>query len=205
MYITYLLLVVTFLVSVRAFNDNELRYKFLFNPYLITHEKQWYRSFSHAFIHAHWPHLIFNMFVLYSFGISLEQKLINTYDAKGYLYFGSLYLGGILFSNLYSLAKHKDNPGYNSLGASGAVMAVMFAFIMANPSAKLAMLFLPIPISAVIMGPLILAAEYFMAKRGGTGIAHDAHIGGAIFGIIYMIALDLDFLTNFFRELSNLF
>lgn len=203
MYITYLLLVVTILISVKAFNDNSFKWKLMFNPYNVVHNREWYRSFTHAFIHADWTHLLFNMFVLYSFGLALEDILRINYGDKGYLYFACLYVGGILFSNLTSLQKHKDNMHYNSLGASGAVMAVMFAFVLMYPTADLMLIFLPIPIPAFIMGPLILVAEYYMGKRGGTGIAHDAHFAGAIFGIVFMIAVDYQLLIEFVQKISG--
>lgn len=201
MYITYLLLVVTIVISVKAFGDNEFKWKLMFNPYSVVHNKEWYRSFTHAFIHADWMHLIFNMYVLYGFGEILEMELIALHGAKGYMYFACLYVGGIFFSTLLSLNRNKDNPNYNSLGASGAVMAVLFAFVIMNPNVELMLLFLPIPIKAYIFGPIILAVEYYMSKRGGTGIAHDAHFAGAIFGIVFISLVDYEYLLNFFSKI----
>ena len=115
--------------------------------------------------------------------------------------FAILYMMGILFATLLSLFKHKDNPGYNSLGASGAVMAVLFAFILMHPENRLGLLLLPgIEIPAYIFGPIILAVEYGMSKRGGTGIAHDAHFAGAIFGVLFITAVDYQYLLNFFKH-----
>ncbi|MBD3637067.1 MAG: rhomboid family intramembrane serine protease [Crocinitomicaceae bacterium] len=203
MYITYLLLVVTIIVSVKAFNDNEFKWKLIWNPYNAVHHKQWYRSFTHAFIHADWMHLGFNMFVLYGFGIGLEEMLQQRFGPKGYLFFGCLYLGGILFSNILSLNKHKDNPHYNSLGASGAVMAVLFAYVLMNPNAGLMFIFFPVPIPAYIMGPLILVAEYYMSRRGGSRIAHDAHFAGAIFGIVFMTIVDYKLVLEFVSKIGS--
>ena len=202
MYITYLLLVVTIGISVKAFNDETFKWKLMYNPYKVVHEKEWYRSFTHAFIHADWVHLGFNMFVLYGFGLGMEEYLVAEYGAKGYLYFGSLYVGGIFFSTLLSLRRNKDNIHYNSLGASGAVMAVLFAFVVVFPDSKLMMMFIPVPIAAYIIAPLILVAEYYMSKRGGTGIAHDAHFAGAIFGIVFMAAVDFNLILDFFSKIS---
>ncbi|MBI3136830.1 MAG: rhomboid family intramembrane serine protease [Bacteroidetes bacterium] len=216
MYITYLLLAVTILVSVKAFNDTGFRERMMLNPFDVVHHGSWYRCFTHAFIHADVVHLSFNMFALYVFAVqvtpethpgfeySLEPELVKRFDAKGYLYFGLLYLGGILFSTLWSIYRHRDNPYYNSLGASGAVSAVMFGYILMNPMAELTVFPLPptLGIPAYIFGPLLLVSEYFLAKRGGTGIAHDAHIAGAIFGLVFISIVDYHILLNFFHNFS---
>lgn len=213
MYVTYLLLAATIFISVRAMNDDTLKRRLMLNPYDVIHHKKWYRCFSHAFVHGDFLHLGFNMYVLYMFGVemnsnlyahkSLEPDLVDTFGAKGYLYFTCLYVGGILFSSVISLRKHKDNPYYNSLGASGAVMAVVFGYIILNPDARLGLLFLPFYIPAYIFGPILLGIEYFMGKRGGTGIAHDAHFAGAVFGILFIIALDYNYLLNFFNQIVS--
>ena len=137
MYITYLLLAITILVSVKAMDNMSLKGKLMMNPYDVIHNKKWYRCFSHAFVHADFMHLGFNMFVLYGFGIGLEDILTLRYGVQGYVMFSVLYIMGILFATLLSLKNHKDNPSYNSLGASGAVMAVLFAYIIMRPDQNL--------------------------------------------------------------------
>ncbi len=201
MYVTYLLLAITILISVKAMEDATLKGKLMMNPYDVIHYKKWYRCFTHAFIHADFMHLGFNMFVLYNFGVNLEDTLVLNYGTQGYVMFAVLYIMGILFATIISLIKHKDNPGYNSLGASGAVMAVLFAYILMHPERELELLLLPnIKIPGFIFGPIILAIEYAMAKRGGTGIAHDAHFAGAIFGVLFITAVDYHYLLNFFKH-----
>ena len=201
MYVTYLLLAITIIISVKAMEDTTLKGKLMMNPYDVIHHKKWYRCFTHAFIHADFAHLGLNMFVLYGFGIGLEDTLFVEYGIQGHVMFAILYMMGILFATLLSLFKHKDNPGYNSLGASGAVMAVLFAFILRHPENRLGLLLLPgIEIPAYIFGPIILAVEYGMSKRGGTGIAHEAHFAGAIFGILFITAVDYQYLLNFFKH-----
>jgi membrane associated rhomboid family serine protease len=216
MYITYLVLVATILISLKGFNDLSFRERMMLNPYDVVHRGGWYRCFTHAFIHADFVHLSFNMFALYIFAVqitpdnhftsdySLEPELIDRFGAKGYLYFGSLYLGGILFSTLWSIYRHRDNAYYNSLGASGAVSAVIFGYILLNPMVELTVFPLPpnLGIPAYIFGPLLLISEYFLAKRGGTGIAHDAHISGALFGIIFITIVDYHILLDFFNKFS---
>ena len=216
MYITYLLLAVTILVSIKAFSDLAFRDKLLLNPHAVIHGNQSYRVFTHAFIHGDVMHLTFNMFALYLFAVqvtpgtpgnhahySLEPELISRYGPKGYLYFGALYLGGILFSTMWSLYKHRNNPYYNSLGASGAISAVIFAYILLNPMDEMGVFPFPPIIPAFIFGPLLLVFEYILAKRGGTGIAHDAHLAGALFGVIFITILDYRILLDFFRNFTG--
>lgn len=203
MYITYLLLAVTIIISAIAMDNQSLKYRLMLNPYEVIHHKKWYRCFTHAFVHGDWLHLGFNMYVLFSFGEVLELQLNHLYGLKGYYYMALLYLSAILFSSLLSLYTNKDNSGYNSLGASGAVMAILFAYILLFPTAELGLLFLPIRIPAFIFGPIILIAEYALSKRGGTGIAHDAHFAGALYGIIFMTIVDYHFLLNFFNQFTR--
>ena len=96
------------------------------------------------------------------------------------------------FASLPSFFKHQDNSSYRSLGASGAVSAVIFAAILWEPTMLLGIMFFPFPIPAYIFGPIYLAIEYFSMKRGGSGIAHDAHIGGAVFGVLFVLLLDIN-------------
>jgi membrane associated rhomboid family serine protease len=154
------------------------------------------------------------MYVLYNFGpVVLDgftdlggihhKGLIDYFDTVGNLYYILLYAGGGLFASLPSMFKHKDNVAYHSLGASGAVFAVLFAYVLMNPFQELQLILIPIGIKAYIFGPLILAAEYFMSKRRGTGVAHDAHIGGAIFGIVFLCILRYEFAVDFYESVKN--
>ncbi|MFD1551843.1 rhomboid family intramembrane serine protease [Putridiphycobacter roseus] len=214
MYITYLIIGITIIVSLMAFERPELKGKLLFNPYDIVHHKKWYRLFTHGFIHADFMHLFFNMYVLFMFGVqgtndannygflSVEPKLIADFGMKGYFYYLLLFVGGLAFSSLYSLFKHQDNPNYNALGASGAVSAIVFAFIIMNPAAELGIIFIPgIYLPAYIFGPLLLLAEYYLGKKGKTNIAHDAHISGAIFGLIFIALVNYQYYVEFFKHI----
>jgi membrane associated rhomboid family serine protease len=217
MYITYLILVITILISIKAFEDQNLLNRFMFNPYNVIHKKEWYRIFSHAFIHADFMHLGFNMYVLYMFGVevtpqsqsfyfgfkSLEPALVFDFGTLGYVYYAILYIGGIAAASVYALLKHKNNPNYNSLGASGAVSAVVFGSILLNPTAQMGLMFIPIYLPAYVFGPLMLVAEYFMSKRGGTKIAHEAHIGGALFGLFFVSLINPNYVTHFFNVIFN--
>jgi len=205
MTITLVVIIITALISIAAFNDRNLQYKLMYSPYRVKHHGEWYRVITHAFIHKDWMHLLFNMFVLYQFGEIIEQTLIGIYDVKGSYYFVVLYLGGFLFATIPAMIKHSENDSYWSLGASGAVSAVIFGFILFYPTQKLMLIFLPIPMPAVLLGLLYLSFEIYMDKKGGSGIAHDAHLWGALFGIVYLIALNFNNLVNFIDQIKDLF
>jgi len=214
MYITYIIIAAIVLVSLLAFERPELKKQLMFNAYDIIHFKKWCRLFSHGFIHADFMHLFFNMYVLYMFGIqgtdpeyisgfsSVEPNLIYHFGIKGYFYYFLLFVGGLAFASLYALYKHQDNPHYNALGASGAVSAIVFAFIIMNPESELSIIFLPFLIlPAYVFGPLLLLGEYYLAKRGQSHIAHDAHISGAIFGLLFIALVDYNYYISFFTAI----
>ena len=215
--ITTIIVAITVIVSFLAFNDKDLSYKLTLSPYSVKHHKRWWQLFTHGFIHADYMHLGLNMYVLYSFGGFVEGVLVEGYDNPingisvggfgniGYLYYITLYVGGLLFATLPSLKKHGDNPGYLALGASGAVSAVVFSSIILYPTGGMGLLFIPISIPSFIFGILYLFAENYMSKKGGTRIAHDAHIGGAFFGIIFTVVIDFQFLTNFIDMINDWF
>jgi membrane associated rhomboid family serine protease len=189
----HVILLVTVLVSIRGFKDTNLRDRFLFVPYRVKHDNQWEGLFGHMLLHADFTHLLFNMLSLYFLGSILEQEMIMAYGfLKGEIQFLIIYLIGGLFSTLIPFIRHQNNPHYRSLGASGAVSAVIFATILWRPDIELMLFFIPIPIPAYVFGPLYLAFEYWADKRGQSGIAHDAHIGGALFGIFYVLILNID-------------
>ncbi len=191
--LVYLIIALNCLVSMQAIKDYSFREKLIFSPYLINRENQWYRLFSHSWIHADWQHLFFNMVSLYFLGeLLLHQWLINFGVIKGNIIFLLLYLVGGVAATIFPYVKNKDNYSYRALGASGAVSAVIFAAILWNPTMQLGLLFIPFPIPAYIFGPLYLLIEYFAMRNIKSGIAHDAHLGGALFGILFVLCINLD-------------
>ena len=192
--VTLIIIAITVLVSYNAFNNRQLLSRMMFIPYAVNHNKQYERFLGHILIHGDWTHLLFNMFVLYGFGESLERIFAVELGVNiPSIHFLILYLGGALFATVIPFSRHKDNPHYMALGASGAVSAILFAFICIKPSAGLTFIFFPFfPIPAYVVGVLYLAYEYYMDKKGGTGIAHDAHLGGAIFGIGFMLVFHFE-------------
>lgn len=182
------LILLTAIVSWQGFQHPMWRDKMLFSPYLAKHNKEWTRFFTHMFVHLDWMHLIFNMMTLYFIGEFFFGELIMFFgELKGSYFFFLLYLMGGLFATLYSYYRHQDDPQYRSLGASGAVTAVLFAFIAVNPTQELMLFFIPVPIPAFIFGPIYLLIEYYGFRKGNTGVAHDAHISGAVVGLLFVL------------------
>lgn len=186
MTLNLLIVAVTVIISILAFNNRELAEKLRFNAYLIKHEKQSWRFFSYGLIHAGWLHLIINMYVLYSFGRIVESFLQLHFGLKGVLYYGLLYLGGIIFSVLFDFRKYKDDIYYNAVGASGAVSAVLFASILVNPGMELFIFPIPFPVPSWVFGILYLIYSAYMGKKGADNIGHNAHFWGAVFGIVFI-------------------
>ncbi len=208
MSITLIIIIVTVVITFAANNNQDLYTKLLFNPYQVTQRKEWYRLISHAFIHDRNNifHLIFNMYVLYSFGKAVEGFLFYSLGSKAILFYLFIYIGGIIAATIPSLIKHKDDYGYNSVGASGAVSAVLFSAIAFMPlSGGIGIIFLPFTIPPILFGILYIAYEIYMDKRGGTNIAHDAHIGGAAFGFLFTLLFIPGAFTNFVSQLVSYF
>ena len=186
-----------------------LKAKLLLRPFDVIHKGQWYRLISHGFIHADFTHLAFNMFVLWQFGSSVEYQMQQAWSGSSLIAslepsFLVLYFGGMLAAGLPSLWKQRDNKNYASLGASGGVSAVMMAYILLFPTNKL-LLFFVIPMPAFVAGIIFFAYERYMNKRGATGIAHDAHLMGAIFGVVFIFLLDIDTIPRMLAAFSLLF
>jgi membrane associated rhomboid family serine protease len=170
-------------------DNHEVKNKMYFTPYQINHKKEWWRFFTGGIIHADFMHLAFNMFALWMFGRGVESAYRNLFGEKGILFFILLYVGGLAMSSIYTYERHKNDVFYNALGASGAVSAVVFAYIILAPTTKLMLLILPIPVPAYLFGFIYLGVEYYLSKRGEGNIGHDAHFWGAIYGALLTIIL----------------
>jgi membrane associated rhomboid family serine protease len=197
---TLYIVIITILISIWAFQSERIYQKFLFNPYLIEHRKEWYRFFSSGFIHADWIHLGINMLVLYQFGRRVEEFYDAVFGMKAWYYYLILYLGGILVAILPSYKKHKDDPYYNGLGASGAVSAVLFTDILFNPWEKV-YLFGLLGMPGIIFGVAYLVYSYYMDRKGNDNINHNAHFWGAVFGVIYTLALKPSIFLHFINAI----
>ncbi len=197
---TIIIIIVTTIVSVLAFNRYDLMEKLQFNASKIWHRKEYYRLVTHGFIHAGWEHLIVNMIVLYSFGQAIEAYFQYGFGRMANAYFLILYFGGLVISNVYALFKHRNNYYYNAVGASGAVSAVLFSAIFFDPWGKI-YFFGIVPVPGIVFAVLYLIYSYYMSRKQQDQIAHDAHFLGAIFGFIYPVLLDSHLLGRFIDKL----
>jgi len=201
--VTYLLIFITSLISIYSFNKPDVKNQLLFSPYRYVNDKKRWIIISHAFIHADFLHLFFNLYVLFIFGPSLENYF-NITSELGFIYFLSIYILGIIFSTIPSIIKHQQNPNYFSLGASGAVSSIVFAYIIVYPLRELGLIILPgIWIPGFIFGTIYLISEHYLSKKQYSNIAHDAHISGAIFGIIFVLLYDFNNLGFFLKKISH--
>ena len=191
-----LILAVTVGASLFAMKRPQILEKLMLVPYNVNHFKEYYRIVSHGFIHADGTHLFFNMFVLWEFGTTVEAEMGGAFPV--------LYFGALLTATIPALTKHKDNANYRSLGASGAVSAVLMAFIVAHPTHTL-LLFFIIPMPAIFAGVLFFLYERHMQNNGGSGIAHDAHIYGALFGLLFSIVKDPSSIDRMVSAIIQLF
>lgn len=224
--ITLIIIIATCIVSISAFNNQKIIDDLIFYPPAITRRKQWYRFFSCGLIHADFLHLAFNMYALYTFGTNVENGIVYSTGpggramqdngfiqifgvAQGKSLYLLMYILALGFCLLPTYARHKDDYHYRSLGASGAVSAVIFAGMILEPRIGVGLIFIPgVHIPGYIFAPLFLIISHYLAKRGRDNINHSAHIWGAIFGIVFVISMayalsDHNPVTNFIESIKR--
>ena len=200
---TLILIAITVVVSYAAFNSPKLMDQLQFNASKIFHKHEYHRLITHAFVHANWEHLFVNMIVLFSFGTAIEKYFLFHFGNNHILYYALLYFGGILVSNIYALIKHRNNYFYNSVGASGAVSAVLFAAIFFDPWNNI-YFFGILPIPGIIFAALYLVYSYQMSLKQKDNVAHDAHFLGALYGFIFPVLLNPQLFGEFVDKLFRL-
>jgi membrane associated rhomboid family serine protease len=154
-----------------------------FRPYTLVRNAEYWRLITSGFVHANFSHLFFNLLTFYFFAFTLERRI-------GTIAFVALYGSGLLFGNLSTYFKHRNEPDYVTVGASGAVSAVLFASIVYFPAMRLYIFPLPVPIPALIFAVLYLGYSYYQARQSGDRVNHDAHIGGALTGLGFVAVTD---------------
>lgn len=174
-------------------------------PYQEVRDKSYYRFITSGFVHGSWLHLGINMFVLWSFGESIEKNVYLPLfgEMMGRLLFVIMYLATIVFADIPTFLKHRNNPGYSSVGASGAVSGVVFISILVDPWSIILVYFIPVP--GIIAGVAYLIYSSWASKNSNDRIDHDAHFYGALFGMLFTIALKPALFMNFVDRLINNF
>lgn len=188
-----IIFVLTLAASLWAFNNENIYARFILNPYGVSRGQRVYTIITSGLIHKDWNHLFFNMLSYYFFAFQLEAMF-------GHWQFGLLYVASLILSDLPSIQKHKEDIWYNSLGASGAISAVIFSYIMYDPLASMGIIFIPIPIPAWIFGLLYLVYCHYASKHARDNVNHDAHLFGALSGILITIALNPHIVHNFITK-----
>jgi membrane associated rhomboid family serine protease len=175
---TLIIIITTTILSWLYFRlPEQKRNEFMFFPYHLYYNKSYLQLFSSIFVHADWGHFLLNMISFYFFAPFMEQELGSS--SLILIYFVSAISGSLAL-----VVRHKNNSRYCALGASGAVSGIVFAYIALYPMAKLGFIFIPVSIPAFLFGIIYLLISFYRAKSSNDRIAHEAHIGGAIAGLI---------------------
>jgi membrane associated rhomboid family serine protease len=203
--ITFIIIAFTSIISFLAFNDRHLFVKLQHWPYEEQRSNEYYRWLTSGMLHANPMHLIFNMLTLYFFGMMVEAWFRMTFGTAGATVYILFYLASIVAASSATYFKYKNSPGFASIGASGAVAAVLFASILLAPTNKIMFIFLPVPIPAFIFGILYLWYSAYEAKRGGDNIDHTAHYYGALFGFFFPMVLAPHLALDFLEQITAWF
>jgi membrane associated rhomboid family serine protease len=196
--VTLAILALTCIVSFVAFSNRALLDRLVLWPPAITRQGQYDRLLTCGFVHADFAHLLFNMFTFFSFGAYMERLFTPRIGAIGYAAF---YAAGIVISALPSFLRHRDDAGYRSLGASGAVSAVLFAYILIKPWSMILVFAFPVP--ATVFALVYLGYTIYMDRRQTDRINHSAHLWGALYGILFTLALEPSLAGRFFEQLVH--
>ncbi len=198
---TLFIIFITAAISVVCFSNRAAFDRLSLKPYNVVRRGQWYRVVTHGFVHADWTHLLVNMLVFWSFARVVMATFAGQFHAgismEPNLKFSLLYFGGLIFASIYDLSKRRDDPYYTSVGASGAVSAVVFTSIFYSPLSKIYLMGV-LPMPAVVFGILYIGYEAYSARRGGGHVNHHAHIFGAMYGFIFPMLTGGGSQINFF-------
>lgn len=205
---TLIIIIFTAIVSFTAFSNEKIMNDLIFYPPAVQ-RGQWYRFFTCGLLHADMGHLAFNMITLYFFGGGVEQNFSILFGKYGKLIYMAMYVLALAFCLLPTYGKNKDNYHYRSLGASGAVSAVVFSSILFDPLRGIGLFFIPVFVAGFLFGLIYLVVSSMLDRKGGDNINHSAHIYGALFGIAFTSILcyslgNYPVLEVFVDQISNM-
>ncbi len=196
--VTFIIIAITGIVSFMALKNSRLMNDLILWPPAITNQREYHRLVTYGLVHADFGHLFFNMLTLYFFGRSMEGFFAGHLGGFGFALF---YIGGLVFSILPTYLKNRNNRSYQSLGASGAVSAVLFSYILLAPWQKIIVFVIPMP--AIVYAVLYTGYSIFMDRRGQSNVNHSAHLWGAAYGVIFTLLMDQRVLPYFLNQLSH--
>jgi len=196
---TLVIIAITCAVSLLALGNQKLLLGMLFWPPAVTKQGEYQRLLTYGLVHADFTHLLFNMFTLYFFGTLVERFYQARMGDYGFAFFYTL---GLVASILPTWWRHRHDPEYRSLGASGAVMAVLFASILFDPW-MLIYVFAALPVPAIVYALLFVVYEVWADRRGRDRVNHSAHLWGAAYGLLFTLAVDPSLWGRFLRLLAH--
>lgn len=209
MSITLIIIIMTCIVSFTAFNNQKVMDDLIFYPPAIKQQHQYYRFFTCGIIHANVPHLLFNMYSFWIFGEYVEIRFMTIFGNSGKFLYLLMYVTALAFCLLPTYIKNINNYYYRSLGASGAVSAVIFSFIFLEPTRGIGLIFLPrdFMLPGFVFGAIYLIVSSYLDKKGGGNINHSAHLWGSLYGIIFLTVaglaiVQINLLSNFWEKVS---
>lgn len=201
--ITIVIIAITALVSIIALSKREFLSAMMFNAFSVYHYKKYYRLFSHGLVHGSFSHLFFNMLTLFFFGRYAEEWFRAAWgQTGGSILYVVMYVTAIAVTSIADLVKHRNNPNYNAIGASGAVSAVLFSSVLFDPKMGIYIYLIPIPIPAFIFAPLYLIYCQWMARKNMDNIGHTAHFWGAVYGLVFPLACMPSLVFHFIHSLG---
>ena len=196
--VTFIIIAITGIVSFMAFKNSRLMNDLILWPPAITRQHEYHRLVTYGVVHADFGHLFFNMLTLYFFGQVMEGFFTGRLGGFGFALF---YIGALVVSILPTYLKNRTNASYRSLGASGAVSAVLFSYVLLWPWQKIIVLVIPMP--AIVYAVLYTGYSIFMDRRGQGNVNHSAHLWGAAYGVIFTLLMDPRVLPYFLNQLSH--
>ena len=185
--LTLAIIAITALISIAAFSNGDYGRKLIFYPPAVR-DGQWYRLLTYGVLHADFMHLFFNMFTFYLFGSEIERVFTSVLGTRtGSACYLLLYVSALAVAILPTYFKHRNDTFYRGLGASGAVSAVVFAYVLINPMSFMGIMFIPVMLPAFLFGFVFIALSVYLDKKQVGGINHSAHVSGGIYGVVFMI------------------
>ncbi|MEW9571042.1 rhomboid family intramembrane serine protease [Rhodanobacter sp. Si-c] len=194
--ITLIILAVTCIVSFMALSNGRLMNDLILWPPAISRRREYHRLVTYGLVHADFGHLLFNMITLFFFGRVMEGFYAGELGTFGFALF---YIGALVVSILPTYLKNRDNPNYRSLGASGAVSAVLFGYVLLAPWQRIIVFVIPMP--AIVYAMLYTAYSIYMDRRGQDNVNHSAHLWGAAYGVVFTLLVNPRVLPHFLNAL----